>query len=76
MAKRISVDARRELVRAIGERYREAAREDNLRILDEFVADVDDVGHVVPRITSDAIIGPAAAGRAIDDHHRRGVRQP
>ena len=38
MAKRISVDARRELVRAIGERYREAAREDKLRILDEFVA--------------------------------------
>lgn len=38
MAKRISVDARRELVRAIGERYRVAAREDKLRILDEFVA--------------------------------------
>jgi len=38
MAKRISVDARRELVRAIVERYREAAREDKLRILDEFVA--------------------------------------
>ena len=38
MAKRISVDARRELVRAIGERYRHAAREDKLRILDEFVA--------------------------------------
>ena len=37
MAKRISVDARRELVRAIGERYREAAREDKPRILDEFV---------------------------------------
>ena len=38
MAKRIGVDARRELVRAIGERYRVAAREDKLRILDEFVA--------------------------------------
>ena len=38
MAKRIIVDARRELVRAIGERYREAARQDKLRILDEFVA--------------------------------------
>ena len=38
MAKRISVDARRELVRAIGERYRVAAREDKLQILDEFVA--------------------------------------
>ena len=38
MAKRISVDARWKLVRAIGERYREAARQDKLRILDEFVA--------------------------------------
>ena len=38
MATRISVAARRELVRAIGERYRDAAREDKLRILDEFVA--------------------------------------
>lgn len=38
MAKRISVDARRELVRAIGERYRAGAKEEKLRILDEFVA--------------------------------------
>src|SRR5437588_8192852 len=38
MAKRISVDARRELVRAIGERYRDATREDKVQILDEFVA--------------------------------------
>jgi hypothetical protein len=38
MAKRISVDARRELVRAIGERYRSASRAERVRILDEFVA--------------------------------------
>ena len=38
MVNKISVDARRELVQAIGERYREAARADKLRILDEFVA--------------------------------------
>ena len=38
MAKTISVDARRELVRAIGERYRVADRAGKLGILDEFVA--------------------------------------
>jgi hypothetical protein len=38
MAKTISVDARRELVRAIGERYRAADRAGKLGILDEFVA--------------------------------------
>jgi len=38
MAKRISADARRELVQAIGERYRRATRDERLRILDEFVA--------------------------------------
>jgi hypothetical protein len=37
MAK-ISADARRELVHAIGERYRSGSRADKLRILDEFVA--------------------------------------
>lgn len=38
MAKRISADVRRELVQVIGERYRAGAREEKLRILDEFVA--------------------------------------
>lgn len=38
MAKRISVDVRRELVRAIGERYRAGAVDAKARILDEFVA--------------------------------------
>jgi hypothetical protein len=38
MVNKISMDARRELVQAIGQRYRGAAREDKLRILDEFVA--------------------------------------
>jgi len=38
MAKRISVDTRRELVRAIGERYRAASVDAKARILDEFVA--------------------------------------
>ena len=38
MAKRISVDTRRELVRAIGERYRSGAMDDKARILDELVA--------------------------------------
>ncbi len=38
MAKTISVDARRELVRATGARYRAADRAEKLRILDEFVA--------------------------------------
>lgn len=37
MAK-ISADARRELVQAIGERYRSGSRAEKLRILDEFVA--------------------------------------
>jgi len=38
MAKRISVDVRRELVRAIGERYRSGSVDGKTRILDEFVA--------------------------------------
>jgi len=38
MATRISADVRRELVQAIGERYRAATRDERLRILDEFVA--------------------------------------
>ena len=38
MSKRISVDTRRELVRAIGERYRAASVDAKARILDEFVA--------------------------------------
>jgi hypothetical protein len=38
MARKITVQARRELVDAIGTRYRGAARCDKLRILDEFVA--------------------------------------
>ncbi len=38
MAKKISVDTRQELVGAIAERYRGAARRDKARILDEFVA--------------------------------------
>jgi hypothetical protein len=38
MAKKISVDARRELVRAIRARYHTASREEKARILDEFVA--------------------------------------
>ncbi len=38
MARKITVQARRELVDAIGTRYRVAARCDKLRILDEFVA--------------------------------------
>jgi len=38
MAKKISADTRRELVRAIGDRYRSGTREEKLRILDEFVA--------------------------------------
>jgi hypothetical protein len=38
MARKITVQARRELVDAIGTRYRTAARCDKLRILDEFVA--------------------------------------
>ena len=35
---RISGDARRELVRAVGDRYRAGSREEKRRILDEFVA--------------------------------------
>ena len=35
---RISADARRELVQAIGERYRSGSRAEKLLILDEFVA--------------------------------------
>lgn len=38
MAKRISVDVRRELVRAIGERYRSGSVDGKARNLDEFVA--------------------------------------
>jgi len=38
MAKRISVEVRRELVRAIGERYRSGSVDAKARILDEFVA--------------------------------------
>lgn len=38
MAKKISADVRRELVQAIGERYRGATKEERLQILDEFVA--------------------------------------
>ena len=38
MAKKISVETRVELVRAIGERYRAGTRKEKLRILDEFVA--------------------------------------
>ncbi len=38
MATKISVDARQELVGAIGARYRAGSREEKLRILDEFVA--------------------------------------
>jgi hypothetical protein len=38
MAKKISADARRELVRAIGDRYRSGSKEGRARILDEFVA--------------------------------------
>ncbi len=38
MAEAISGDARRELVRAVGERYRAGTREEKRRILDEFVA--------------------------------------
>jgi hypothetical protein len=38
MAKRISVEVRRELVRAIGERYRSGSMDAKARILDEFVA--------------------------------------
>lgn len=38
MADTISGDARRELVRAVGERYRGGTREEKRRILDEFVA--------------------------------------
>ena len=37
MAKRISVEVRRELVRAIGERYRSGSVDAKARILDEFV---------------------------------------
>ena len=38
MAKKISAEAWRELVEAIGERYRAASKQDRARILDEFVA--------------------------------------
>ena len=38
MTKKISTDARQELVRAIGERYRAGSRQEKFRILDEFVA--------------------------------------
>jgi hypothetical protein len=38
MAKKISADARRELVRAIGDRYRAGSKQEKARILDEFVA--------------------------------------
>ena len=38
MASKISAEARQELVRAIGTRYRAGSREEKLRILDEFVA--------------------------------------
>jgi hypothetical protein len=38
MAKKISADARRELVQAIGERYRAGSKQEKTRILDEFVA--------------------------------------
>ncbi|MCX5739869.1 MAG: transposase, partial [Proteobacteria bacterium] len=38
MANQISVAARQELVKAIGERYRAGSREEKFRILDEFVA--------------------------------------
>jgi hypothetical protein len=38
MAEAISGEARRELIRAVGERYRGGTREEKRRILDEFVA--------------------------------------
>lgn len=38
MARKISMQARRELIQAIGERYRGSCRQEKLRILDEFVA--------------------------------------
>ena len=38
MARKISAQARQELVQAIGDRYRAGTREEKLRILDEFVA--------------------------------------
>ena len=38
MAKKISADARRELVRAIGDRYRAGSKQEKARILDEFAA--------------------------------------
>jgi hypothetical protein len=38
IAKKISADARRELVEAIGERYRAGSKQDKARILDDFAA--------------------------------------
>ncbi len=38
MAKKISADARRELIQAIGERCRAASKQEKARILDEFAA--------------------------------------
>ncbi|MCC6642612.1 MAG: transposase family protein [Deltaproteobacteria bacterium] len=38
MARKISVQARQELIQAIGERYRASSRQEKLRILDELVA--------------------------------------
>ena len=38
MAKKISAEARRELVEAIGERFRAASKQDKARVLDEFAA--------------------------------------
>ncbi len=38
MAKKISAEARRKLVQAIGERYRAGSRQEKARILDEFAA--------------------------------------
>lgn len=59
MAKKISREARAELVRAIGERYRQATRGDKARILDEFVAIT---GH--HRKHAIRVITAAAAGGA------------
>jgi len=64
MAKKISVDARRELVGAIGERYRGSTREEKLRILDEFVAVTGyHRKHAIRSLRSGAVSIPRRADR-------------
>jgi hypothetical protein len=60
MAKRITVHARKELLRAIGERYREGTRKEKLAILDEFVAVTGyHRKHAIRMLGAAAVVGAA-----------------